>query len=67
MIDVPEVLAEGSTFKLTNVLGMEISTAFEKVSAAQFKCIPTQKLAIGVYILSVRTENSVRNIKILVQ
>ena len=67
MIDVPEVLAEGSTFKLTNVLGMEISTAFEKVSAAQFKCIPTQKLAIGVYILSVRTDNSVRNIKILVQ
>ncbi len=67
MVSLPSDLSETATFRLSNILGTTILLQAEKAGAGQFKLKAINKLPIGVYVLTVQTDGSVRNVKVIVQ
>jgi hypothetical protein len=67
IVSLPSNVSETATFKLSTILGTDVSLQSEKAGNGQFKLKATSKLAIGVYMLTVQTDSAVRNLKVIVQ
>jgi Pregnancy-associated plasma protein-A/GEVED domain len=67
VVSLPDNMSEMATFKLSTILGTDLTLQAEKAGAGQFKLKATNRLAVGVYMLTVQTNSTVRNLKVIVQ
>ncbi len=67
IVSLPSNVSETATFKLSTILGTDVSLQSEKAGNGQFKLKSTSKLTTGVYMLTIQTDTAVRNLKVIVQ